>query len=99
MGFGTSSWSTFACDGRNRLLSTSDPLGKIERYTYDGNDNLLTRITPKNETISFAYDAVNQLLRKTLPDSQVTSYLRGPSAHPMLTTRALLCTVPPSVMG
>jgi YD repeat-containing protein len=67
--------TTFAYDGRNRLLSTTDPLGKIERYTYDGNDNLLTRITPKNETISFAYDAVNQLLSKTLPGSQVTSYL------------------------
>ena len=46
--------TTFAYDSRNRLLSTTDPLGKIERYTYDGNDNLLTRITPKNETISFA---------------------------------------------
>ena len=67
--------TTFAYDSRNRLLSTTDPLGKIERYTYDGNDNLLTRITPKNETISFAYDAVNQLLSKTLPGSQVTSYL------------------------
>jgi YD repeat-containing protein len=67
--------TTFAYDGRNRLLSTTDPLGKIETYTYDGNDNLLTRITPKNETISFAYDAVNQLLSKTLPGSQVTSYL------------------------
>ena len=42
MGLGTSSLSTFAYDGRNRLLSTTDPLGKIERYTYDGNDNLET---------------------------------------------------------
>ncbi|MCW5796397.1 MAG: RHS repeat protein [Nitrospira sp.] len=74
MGLGTSSLSTFAYDGRNRLLSTTDPLGKIERYTYDGNDNLLTRLTPKNETISFAYDAVNQLLSKTLPGSQITQY-------------------------
>ncbi|MBS0161376.1 MAG: RHS repeat protein, partial [Nitrospira sp.] len=28
-------------DSRNRLLSTTDPLGKIERYAYDGNDNLI----------------------------------------------------------
>ncbi|MCS6263540.1 MAG: hypothetical protein H8K11_07245 [Nitrospira sp.] len=66
---------------------------------YDGNDNLLTRITPKNETISFAYNAVNQLLSKTLPGSQVTSCLRGLSSHPAWTARALLCTVPPSLMG
>ena len=75
MGLGTSSLSTVAYNGRNRLLSTTDPFGKIERYTYDGNDNLPTRITPKNETITFAYNPVNQLLSKTLPGSQVTSYL------------------------
>ena len=50
--------TTFAYDSRNRLLSTTDPLGKVEAYAYDGNDNLLTKFTPKNETISFAYDAV-----------------------------------------
>ena len=66
--------TTFAYDDRNRLLSTTDPLGKVETYSYDGNDNLLTRVTPKAETISFACDAVNQLLSKTLPGSQVTSY-------------------------
>ena len=66
--------TTLDYDSWKRLLSTTDPLGKIERYTYDGNDNLLTRITPKNETISFAYDAVNQLLSKTLPGSQITQY-------------------------
>ena len=65
---------SFAYDSRNRLLSTTDPLGKIESYTDDGNDNLLTRVTPKNDTISFAYDVVNQLLSKTLPGSLVTSY-------------------------
>ena len=65
---------TFAYDDRNRLLSTTDPLGKVESYTYDGNDNLLTRMTPKAETISFAYDEVNQLLSKTLPGSLVTGY-------------------------
>jgi YD repeat-containing protein len=36
---------TFAYDDRNRLLSTTDPLGKVETYSYDGNDNLLTRVT------------------------------------------------------
>ena len=66
--------TTFAYDDRNRLLSTTDPLGKVESYTYDGNDNVLTRVTPKAETISFAYDAVNQLLSKTLPGNQLTSY-------------------------
>ncbi len=32
--------TTFAYDDRNRLLSTTDPLGKVEAYSYDGNDNL-----------------------------------------------------------
>jgi len=67
--------TTFAYDSRNRLLSTTDPLGKVETYTYDGNDNLTARHTPKGDDILFAYDAVNQLLSKTLPGSQVTSYL------------------------
>jgi RHS repeat-associated protein len=67
--------TTLAYDSRNRLLSTTDPLGKVETYTYDGNDNLTARHTPKGDDIFFAYDAVNQLLSKTLPGSQVTSYL------------------------
>ena len=66
--------TTFTYDDRNRLISTTDPLGKVESYDYDGNDNLTKRITPKLEQIVFAYDPVNQLLSKTLPGSQVTSY-------------------------
>lgn len=66
--------TTFAYDSRNRLLSTTDPLGKIETYEYDGNDNLTKRHTPKGDDILFAYNAVNELLSKTLPGNQVTSY-------------------------
>ena len=61
--------------GRNRLLSSTDALGKLETYTYDGNDNLTKRRTPKGDDILFAYDAVNQLLSKTLPGNQITQYV------------------------
>ena len=57
-----------------KLLSTTDPLGKIETYTYDGNDNLTKRRTPNGADILFTYDPVNQLLNKTLPGTQITSY-------------------------
>jgi YD repeat-containing protein len=62
-----------AYDSRNRLVSSTDPLGKVETYEYDGNDNLTKRHTPKDDDLLFAYDPVNQLLSKTLPGSLITS--------------------------
>ncbi len=66
--------TTFAYDSRSRLISTTDPLGKVETYEYDGNDNLTKRQTPKGADILFAYNAVNELVSKTLPGHGLTSY-------------------------
>lgn len=77
---------TFAYDDRSRLVSTTDPLGKVEAYEYDGNDNLTKRITPKLDQILFAYDPVNQLLSKTLPGAQVTSYTYSPVGNLLTVT-------------
>ena len=53
--------TTFAYDGRNRLLSTTDPLGKIETYTYDGNDNLLAWRDANGSQVAQLFDGANRL--------------------------------------
>jgi len=78
--------TTFAYDSRNRLLSSTDPLGKVETYEYDGNDNLTKRHTPKGDDILFAYNAVNELLSKTLPGNLVTGYTYSPVGNLLTVT-------------
>ena len=55
IGPGTFCWFTFAYDSPNRLLSTADPLGTVETYTYDGNDNVPSAC-PSYDFFRFAVD-------------------------------------------
>ena len=47
--------ATFVYGSRNRLLSTTDPPGKIEANTYDANGRVATQTQADGTTYQFAY--------------------------------------------
>ena len=65
--------TTFAYDGRNRLLSTTDPPARSKPIPTAAMTTCVTRITPRTDHHLRLRLAVNQLLSKTLPGSQVTN--------------------------
>ena len=55
----------YAYDTQNRVLSTTDALGKTESYLYDRNGNLMQTTDRKGQIIGYTYDALGNLTEKS----------------------------------
>jgi RHS repeat-associated protein len=64
--------TSFTYDGLNRLLTSTDPLGKTDTRTYDKNGNLVQLQDRRGLTSTFTYDGLNRLVGETYPDSTVS---------------------------
>ena len=51
----------YAYDGKNRLISYTDPEGRTETYTYDANSNLTKTVDKNGNTQKNTYDYQNRL--------------------------------------
>ena len=66
----------FVYDGRDRLESRTDPLGKFETYVYDANGNLEELIDRKGQMIEFQYDDINRLKKKIMEPGTANEVVR-----------------------
>ena len=55
----------YTYDTQNRVLSTTDALGKTESYLYDRNGNLMQTTDRKGQIIGYTYDALGNLTEKS----------------------------------
>ena len=53
--------SKYEYDGKNQLISFTDPEGRIETYTYDANSNLTKTVDKNGNTQKNTYDYQNRL--------------------------------------
>src|SRR5207245_11579305 len=58
---------TYSYDGRGRLFSTLDPLGRRDSLFYDGADRLIRRKLPNGQVVQFGYDTNGNLTSLTQP--------------------------------
>jgi RHS repeat-associated protein len=63
---------TLAYDGKNHLMSVTDPDSRVTQFTYNAAGNLLTRITdPTGATTSYSYNYLYQITSKKDRDGQM----------------------------
>nr|MDJ0837691.1 RHS repeat-associated core domain-containing protein [Acidobacteriota bacterium] len=55
--------TTFGYDGLNRLASTTDNIGNVNRRGYDSRDNLTLQIDARGNVIRHEYDGLNRQIR------------------------------------
>jgi RHS repeat-associated protein len=65
---------TIAYDTSGRIISLTNPLGKIYKYAYDGSNNLISVADPLNNETTYAYAANHNLIKKTLPNGRVITF-------------------------
>jgi YD repeat-containing protein len=58
----------------DRLATRTDPLGRVETFTYDGVGNLVSTTDRKGQTSTFEYDALNRRVRSTFADGSVATF-------------------------
>jgi YD repeat-containing protein len=88
--------ATYAYEHRNRLTTSTDPLGQSRTYIYDHNNNLIETIDRNGNKTVNQYNSLNQLTQSTvtMPNgkSQTNNYsyvatgAMGTSANENLTT-------------
>jgi RHS repeat-associated protein len=61
----------FAYDLKGRLLTETDPLGKVKTYTYDEDGNLVSSVNRRGQTIEYVYDQVKRRIRKETPERTI----------------------------
>lgn len=60
-------------DAASRMLSFTDPAGRVTTYSYDRNDNIIETVDPEDHNTSFGYDANDNLTSITNAKGGVTS--------------------------
>lgn len=68
--------AALAFDAAGRLVSVTNQLGQVEKYTYDANGRMATRTRFDRTVLDYVYDAVGQLLQ--------TSWAGGSIVHTYL---------------
>jgi RHS repeat-associated protein len=58
----------------DRLSTRTDPLGRVEAYTYDPNGNLTQFTDRKGQVSAFQYDPLNRRTRATYADGSVATF-------------------------
>ena len=64
----------YGYNGRDQLVSVSDPRSLVTSYAYDGLDNLNQLVSPDTGTTNNTYDPAGNILTATDAKGQVTSY-------------------------
>jgi RHS repeat-associated protein len=67
--------TTYKYDKDDRLLSTTDPLGRTTAFTYDGLGRLVSSKDANQHTTTFAYDAGDNVTKVTDARGKSTSYV------------------------
>ena len=65
--------TTYAYDAQERLISITDPVGKVTSLVYTGN-HLASVTDPANRVTTFSHDVDGNLARATFPDSTARSF-------------------------
>ena len=65
--------TTYTYDAQERLISITDPVGKVTTLAYTGN-NLASVTDPANRVTTFAHDADGNMTQVTFPDSTSRSF-------------------------
>jgi RHS repeat-associated protein len=73
-------------DGRNRLATRTDPLGRVETFTYDFNGNLKTLTDRKGQVTTHTYDAQNRRIRSDFADGSFVAYEYDPTGRVLTAT-------------
>ncbi|MCT4566049.1 MAG: S8 family serine peptidase, partial [Maledivibacter sp.] len=66
--------TAYQYDKNNRLIYTTDPLGKVEGITYDDLGNVATKTDKNNRTTTYKYDENNNLYGVLTPEGTKTRY-------------------------
>ncbi len=61
-------------DASANVVSTTDALGNLTRYTYDAEGNRLSEVDPLNSVTQYEYDGAGHVLERVDAQGQVTSY-------------------------
>lgn len=64
----------FAYDSTDRLVSKTDPLGRVDNYAYNANSDLIQHTDRKGQTTSLSYDAARRLIQRDMPGGAFTQY-------------------------
>ncbi len=80
-------WS-FSYDSRDRMVSSTDPLGNQTQWSYDEVGNVLTVTRPDGGVTTNVYDSMNRLTQTTDPKGQVTRMAYDASNNLISTTDA-----------
>ena len=65
--------TTYAYDAQERLISITDPVGKVTTLTYSGN-NLASVTDPASRVSTFSHDADGNMTQVTFPDTTSRSF-------------------------
>ena len=70
-------------DERGNVLSETDALGYVSKYTYDLNNNITSYTTPGNETYFYTYDQNKNLVSETDPIGRTIEFVYDEAKHPV----------------
>ncbi|MET3448207.1 LysM peptidoglycan-binding domain-containing protein [Ralstonia sp. 1138] len=92
---GADQTTSTAYDAAGNVVSTTDALGGVQRYTYNGVGDKLSYTNQNGATWTYDYDAAGRLIRETDPAVDVTSVMQDSMGNlvPAQTTAVNLVTV------
>lgn len=92
---GADQTTSTAYDAAGNVVSTTDALGGVQRYTYNGVGDKLSYTNQNGATWTYDYDAAGRLIRETDPAVNVTSVMQDSMGNllPARTTAVNLVTV------
>ncbi len=73
--------TAFTYDALNRLLTETDPLGRVRGQSYDAAGRLLTTTDAEGQTITFTHDDAGRLISKNYPDATQETYVYDASGN------------------
>ncbi|KKS93112.1 MAG: hypothetical protein UV70_C0016G0004, partial [Parcubacteria group bacterium GW2011_GWA2_43_13] len=80
--------TSYAYDTKNRLITITDALSGIRRYSYDKVGNKLTHTDKRSNGTSFVYDKLNRLIQETNALGTVTTYTYDANGNRLTSTTA-----------
>lgn len=81
--------TTYTHNGQGKVLTQTDPLGRIWQNQYDSAGNSTHGINPLGHTNTYDYDAISRLLKITNPLGHGTRYVYDAKGQRIAVTNAL----------